>query len=501
MRDGRKNPWLLLGMVVVLTVAADLLLYGIYPVGSVAALLFAALWALVLPAEAAVWRRPAVRFWTVMGGLALVGLGVDPDFGMIVLAIAVLVLFRLSTLREAAPGIGASLGALAALPWAWPFALADWRFPRPENASPGGGCLRQLGLWAFPVLFGLIFLAFFASANPVISSTLSEWSDFFSWKWLSAFRIFFWAAFFAFASLLVVGRLWRWLEPGSGHFQGLREFLRPPFACKMPAVPPRETWLPAVLTRGLALFNVLFLIQNVLDVEYLWAGRALPAGMSYAEYAHRGAYPLIATALLAGFLVLITFGQGTADTAWKWPRRLVYLFLGQNVFLVISSILRLGKYVDAYSLTYWRVAAALWMLLVAVGLVLLMVMIGRDYSRVWVVRANAMVLVALLGGVSLFDLRGFIADYNVAHCREAAANTEEGILRAPLDRRYLQSLGAPALPARYAARQRFGGADEKLGTEVRDLERVNGEWRSWSLRRSRIMEKYRQTVEKEAKNE
>jgi len=38
----------------------------------------------------------------------------------------------------------------------------------------------------------------------------------------------------------------------------------------------------------------LFAIQTVLDIQYLWRGAALPDGMSYATYAHRGAYPLIA---------------------------------------------------------------------------------------------------------------------------------------------------------------------------------------------------------------
>ena len=35
--------------------------------------------------------------------------------------------------------------------------------------------------------------------------------------------------------------------------------------------------------------------------------------------------------------------------------------------LVISSILRLDLYVQTYLLTYWRIAAFIWMLLVAAG--------------------------------------------------------------------------------------------------------------------------------------
>ena len=41
----------------------------------------------------------------------------------------------------------------------------------------------------------------------------------------------------------------------------------------------------------------------------------------------------------------------------------------------MSSILRLDLYVATYLLTYWRVAAFIWMLIVAIGLVLIVVRI------------------------------------------------------------------------------------------------------------------------------
>ena len=61
----------------------------------------------------------------------------------------------------------------------------------------------------------------------------------------------------------------------------------------------------ATLTLSLFTFNAIFAIQNGLDIAFLWSGAALPEGVTLAEYAHRGAYPLIATALLAGLFVLV----------------------------------------------------------------------------------------------------------------------------------------------------------------------------------------------------
>jgi len=53
--------------------------------------------------------------------------------------------------------------------------------------------------------------------------------------------------------------------------------------------------------------------------------------------------------------------------AFQGDPALVYLWVAQNVLLVTSSILRLDLYVQIYLLTWWRVAAFIWMLLVAFG--------------------------------------------------------------------------------------------------------------------------------------
>ena len=94
---------------------------------------------------------------------------------------------------------------------------------------------------------------------------------------------------------------------------------------------------PAIL-RSLIVFNLMFAVQTVLDAAYLWGGVALPDGMSYASYAHRGAYPLIVTALMAGAFVLVAMRRdGPAENS-IWIRRLVYLWIGQNVMLVVFGL-------------------------------------------------------------------------------------------------------------------------------------------------------------------
>ena len=176
----------------------------------------------------------------------------------------------------------------------------------------------------------------------------------------------------------------------------------------------------ATILRSLILFNLLFAVQTVLDVIYLWGNATLPADISYAAYAHRGAYPLIVTALLAAGFVLIAMRPGGPAEQSKVIRPLVYLWVAQNVLLVASSILRLDLYVQIYLLTWWRVAAFIWMLLVAFGLLLIVARIALNRSNEWLIRANLITLTATLYICSLVNFAAIIADYNVDHSREVA---------------------------------------------------------------------------------
>jgi hypothetical protein len=65
------------------------------------------------------------------------------------------------------------------------------------------------------------------------------------------------------------------------------------------------------------------------------------------------------------------------------------LWIGQNLLLVASSILRTLDYIDVFTLTQLRIAALAWMLLVAAGLGLIWWRIVKDKSSRWLINANA----------------------------------------------------------------------------------------------------------------
>jgi hypothetical protein len=341
---------------------------------------------------------------------------------------------------------------------------------------------RLLTVWIVPLLLSVIFLALFASANPIIENGLAALDPQGAASHVSVARLLFWGA-----ALCVIWPFMalRWDRKA----MAASADISPPDAAPAAAAADADPWMdelfgPPAILRSLALFNLLFAVQTVLDLVYLWAGVALPDGMTYATYAHRGAYPLMLTALLAAGFVLAAIRPGGAAERKPVIRTLVVVFIAQNVMLVISSMRRLDLYVETYSLTYWRVAALIWMLLVALGLVLMVARMALDRSNHWLVLANLTTLALVLYVCAFINFPWAIATYNVAHSREISG---KGVA---VDFPYLVSLGPQALPAI----DRYLGQDahpclcwtgQRDGLVQRHAAQLDS-WRAWNFRGWRL---------------
>jgi len=213
---------------------------------------------------------------------------------------------------------------------------------------------------------------------------------------------------------------------------------------------------------------VLFLLQTGTDALFLWSDLALPDGMSYAAYAHRGAYPLVATALLAGLFALISRPFTDGNTALR-AALLIWLF--QNVVLVISSIYRLDLYVEVYGLTHLRIAAALWMGVVAAGLTLTLWQVWYGLAGGWLLTRTAILGAVVFYMTAFVSFDRAIAHYNLTH-------------DAPLDWYYVCGLGPSALPVIHGFEINNGqivceGGHRPVLEEIKD-------WREWGFRHWRV---------------
>ncbi|HEY0435798.1 MAG TPA: DUF4153 domain-containing protein, partial [Phenylobacterium sp.] len=160
-----------------------------------------------------------------------------------------------------------------------------------------------------PVVGAMVFVWLFAIANPLIENAILS----LSLPQPDVGRIVFWG--------VVAIPIWGVLRP-----RGLRRPLRLPGLHGDLDLPGVTT---GSVTVSLVVFNLIFAVQNGLDVAFLWSGAPLPGHLTMAAYAHRGAYPLIATALLAGLFVLVFLRPGSPTGQARAPRFLVTAWVGQ----------------------------------------------------------------------------------------------------------------------------------------------------------------------------
>jgi hypothetical protein len=311
-----------------------------------------------------------------------------------------------------------------------------------------------------------LFLWLFTLANPVLS------------YWFRQIEIFVQTVMETFA--LMPDRLFFWLFIATTLWGVCRiRYRRKHF----PEIGAGRTLSLSLLARCLLLFNAVFAVQTVMDCTYLWGGATLPGGMTYAEYAHRGAYPLIATALIAGLFVLLTFRAGLPTQETTLVRRLVSVWLAQNVLLTLNSLWRLHLYVEVYSLTRLRFAAAIWMMLVSAGIILIVWRIHAGKSNAWLLNANFVTLLTCLYFCCFINFDSVISRYNAQNCLEIKG---KGV---SLDIAYLEQIGVESLPALISYQQSVADPVKSARAQMAvdrlrgELQRDSMNWRAWTFRK------------------
>lgn len=481
------------GVAVLLAALADFFFYG-QPVG-ITLFLFgmtlAAAAAAIQPSALSAGRAWFKRVALLVGLLPLLE---NVSALSVAIGLAALAVFALSLVGRLRRGFARIAGQVALFLLAAPFRFVH-DFIRWRKAARRLGRRRigfaAIAVWIMPLTLGAAFLALFGAANPVIEYWLSLIDLHALLDLIQLPRLAFW--------LVVLAGVWAFLRPRLPRL--LRRIARRvepvPVSGVTTTTKPAKAiediiFGKAAILRALVVFNILFAMQTALDATYLWGGIALPDGLTYAAYAHRGAYPLIVTALLAAGFVLAALRPGSATSSDPFIRRLVYVWVAQNIVLVISSILRLELYVGIYALTYWRVAAFVWMGLVAAGLALIIARIALGKSNEWLLSANLLTLSATLYACSFINFAALIANYNVEHSFEMTDHGTE------LDFWYLRSLGPSARPALDRFLEQQARTNAASVSPYRELARLLGRdearyreaqenWRAWSFRDWRLL--------------
>ena len=420
------------------------------------------------------WMLPlAVLF---AGGVALrdspVVVALDVSMAMLALALAAL-RGRSGVLRRAGISeyvIGAAYAGAMTLAGMVPAAVRDvkWREVAPGDWQGRALAIARGLLIAAPLL--LVFGALLVAADAVFEDLV-----------LGLFELdprllghFFLTLFVAWVSagLLTFGLLGR--DPGNF---GLRR--------------------PEVLSLGivevgvvLGLLNLLFLAFVAVQAGYLFGGAgrvAATAGLTYAEYARRGFFELVAvTALVIPVLLLADWLlRVEAPNHGRAFRALSGTMVALLAVIVVSALHRMYLYQQEFGLTVERICATVFMGWLAFVLLWFVVTVLRGERDRFAFGALAAAFVAALV-LNVFSPDALAARVNIERFESGGR----------FDPHYVTLLSADAAPVLIEALPQIGDVrigEKSLGPDYtvrgivldRHENAAGDDWRSWNLSRSR----------------
>ena len=184
----------------------------------------------------------------------------------------------------------------------------------------------------------------------------------------------------------------------------------------------------------LILLNLLLATVNGLDIYYLGILHATPPGITFSQYLHNGTNSLIASIILAVSVILFYFrGYLNFYVKNKWLKNLAYIWIAQNVILVVSTAYRNTVYISDYGLTHKRIGVYVYLFLCIAGLVTTFIKINQGKNNWFLFRKNAWIAYTLMIMACPFDWDSIITAFDIS--RFQTDKTME------IDQRYLADLG------------------------------------------------------------
>lgn len=320
----------------------------------------------------------------------------------------------------------ATFGALLAPVWevidSTSFGMQQMRGNWRVAASVGRGLALTV-----PVL--LVFALLLSSADTVFAGYFDQMLAIISLPRINA----------EFSRLLFIGMV-GWLACGTVAYGVARRKALQPSAAE--DKPKRKRPQLGLIEASMLLGGVVLLFGAfvVIQFAYFFGGSSAisPDGWTYAEYARRGFFELVAVSVLTLGLVLaldaVTVRRDTRHT--RLFRGLAVALVCLTGVLLVSASQRMLLYEAQYGFTTLRVYTHVFMLWLGVLFGFFLLALFRVRMRIFSLGV-LVVAIGYLGTLNLINVEGYITERNIAR----AANGHE------VDFHYLSAFSADAAPA------------------------------------------------------
>jgi hypothetical protein len=235
--------------------------------------------------------------------------------------------------------------------------------------------------------------------------------------------------------------------------------------------------------------SALFLVFVIIQFAYLFGGSSHVAstGYTYAEYARKGFFELIAVAAISWGLILAikkttTFRTMMQAFTFKW---LSAVLMAEVLVIMLSAHRRLNLYEGAYGFTTLRLLSHLFVLWLAVAFALLLIHIVREKDERNFAFQLFVSVLCFFALINLVNPDNFIARQNINRFNKTGK----------IDLYYLGNLSKDATPAIAGLLDRSDARIQKSAANIlyrqREYSSSDSDWQSANLARQRANRVYR----------
>lgn len=255
-----------------------------------------------------------------------------------------------------------------------------------------------------------LFTGLYCSINPVFESFINDALNSISWGW----------PFFTLLGTLLLYTFYfppRILRKAMRFEESMEETIQPngllqPNSFLGKIINYQSEKLAAILM--FTVLNLLLLILNCTDINYLFIKSVLPYGLTLADYVHNGVGAVITSIILAILLILFYFrGKLNFDDESKSIKVLTYIWIIQNILLVLMTMFKNDQYINVYALTYKRIGVYFYLLFAIIGLIFTAYKLHARKTSWFLIKCNAMAIYLVLITSCMLNWNAIVTNYNL----------------------------------------------------------------------------------------